>query len=178
MKGNKRNILAICGSTKENSTNKTILETIKKRYSNLIELTIYNQIDKLPHFNPDLDNESNLPIVIQNFRNEIESADGILFCSPEYVFSLPGVLKNAIEWSVSTTIFSQKPTAYIIAAASGEKAFESLGLILKTIECKINKNSSLLIQGAKGIITKNGEISDEKTLFDIDTLIKSFLEIN
>jgi len=103
MKGKKK-ILAISGSTKKNSSNNSILEFISESYKELLEVKIYDDIDKLPHFNPDLDNES-LPSIITDLRNHIQSADGIIICTPEYVFSLPGSLKNAIEWNVSTTVF-------------------------------------------------------------------------
>ncbi|WP_363317949.1 NAD(P)H-dependent oxidoreductase [uncultured Algibacter sp.] len=45
-----------------------------------------------------------------DFRNKIENADGIVICTPEYVFSIPSGLKNTIEWCVSTNAFSNKPT--------------------------------------------------------------------
>ena len=68
-----------------------------------------------------------------HFRKSIEEADAVLICTPEYVFSLPGILKNALEWTVSTTVFSDKPTALLTASSSGEKAHESLLLVMKTL---------------------------------------------
>ncbi len=64
----------------------------------------------------DLDGE-NPPEAVLAFRKQIAAADGVLICTPEYVFTLPGSLKNALEWCVSTTIFSQKPTGLITASA-------------------------------------------------------------
>ncbi len=102
--------------------------------------------------------------------------DGVLFCTPEYVFSLPGSLKNAIEWTVSTTIFSQKPTALIVAAASGEKALESLRLIMTTLEAQVRDETTMLIRGVRGKIGKSGEISDPDLVAKMDQLMESFLE--
>jgi NAD(P)H-dependent FMN reductase len=56
------------------------------------------------------------------FRKKIEDADGVLICTPEYVYSLPGSLKNAVEWMVSTTLFTDKPAALITAASSGTES--------------------------------------------------------
>lgn len=173
MKGRKK-ILAISGSTKKNSSNNAILEYISEAYKELLEVKIYDALDKLPHFNPDLDN-GNLPSVITDLRNHIQAADGIIICTPEYVFSLPGSLKNAIEWNVSATVFSNKPVAIIVAAASGEKAFESLDLIMTTIESRIAKDSKLLIKGVKSKIGMNGEIKDQHTSDKIKTLVASLI---
>ncbi|MFA7326944.1 MAG: NADPH-dependent FMN reductase [Candidatus Kapaibacterium sp.] len=167
-------ILAISGSTKPNSTSHKILNHIKLKFENIFELEIFDGIEKLPHFNPSITDEE-LPREVLDFRNRIVNADGIIFCTPEYVFSIPGSLKNAIEWCVSTTIFSHKPTAMIIAAASGEKAFESLSLILTTIETVLPEESKLLIQGAKGKVNTNGEITDSDTLEQIERVIQSLM---
>ena len=168
----KKKILAISGSTKKNSSNNSILKHIAETYQELLTVKIYDAIDQLPHFNPDLDNE-NPPAIVREFRDNIQSADGIIICTPEYVFSLPGSLKNAIEWNVSTTVFSNKPVAIIVASASGEKAFESLDLIMTTIEAKIKKDSKLLIKGVKGKIWANGEINDPYTSEKIEELVES-----
>lgn len=171
----KKNILAISGSTKANSTNEMILRTMAKLYGESFNFEIYTKISELPHFNPDLDTDEP-PATVKDFRQLIENADGVLISTPEYVFSLPGALKNALEWTVSTIVFSDKPTAFIIAAASGEKAFESLELILKTIGAKVSENSKLIIKAAKGKLNSDGEITDQTILREIDILMKDFIE--
>ncbi len=171
----RKKILAISGSTRKNSSSEAILEFITDEFNNLLEVNIFNGIDKLPHFNPDLDNE-NPPVEVLDLRKKIDLADGIIFCTPEYVFSLPGSFKNAIDWNVSTTVFSNKPVAIIIAAASGDKAFESLDLILTTIESRIAEDSKLLIKGAKSKIGRNGKITDEDTSDKIKTVVESLIK--
>ncbi|MBX7170542.1 MAG: NAD(P)H-dependent oxidoreductase [Pyrinomonadaceae bacterium] len=171
----KKKILAISGSTKANSSNELILRMIAKIYAKKLDFEIYTEIAELPHFNPDLD-IGEPPTTVKKFRELIEKADGVLISTPEYVFSLPGSLKNALEWTVSTVVFTDKPTAFIIAAASGEKAFESLDLILKTIGAKVSETSKLIIKAAKGKLNSQGEITDQKTLQEIEILMKSLIE--
>ena len=171
----KPHILAIPGSPRKRSSNLSILKGIKEKYASEAGFDIFEGLGELPHFNPDMDNE-NLPTAVKSFREKIEAADGVLFCSPEYVFSLPGSLKNALDWLVSTTIFSGKPTAFIIAAASGKKAFESLDLILTTIEAKLAGSSKLLIPGAGGKVNNEGVLEDEMAVENIDLLVRSLLK--
>jgi chromate reductase, NAD(P)H dehydrogenase (quinone) len=170
----KLNILGISGSVRTRSVNLAILKHIKDIYSNKLDLEIYNEIERLPHFNPDIENDK-LPQEVKLLRDKIDSADAIIFCSPEYVFSIPGALKNAIEWHVSTTIFSKKPVGIIIAAASGEKALESLTLIMKTLEAQTSDKIRLLIKGAKGKIGLNDEIKDCDTRNDINMFIEALI---
>jgi NAD(P)H-dependent FMN reductase len=167
-------ILAISGSTKPNSSNERILKYIADRYKDELSLKIYDGIDKLPHFIPGIADEF-LPETVVNLQNQIRLADALLFCTPEYVFSLPGSLKNAIEWNVSTTLLSKKPTGIIVAAASGEKALESLIHILTTLECDIPSESKVLIQGIKGKVDEQKGIIDQKAIADIDALVKGLL---
>lgn len=168
-----KRILTISASTRRNSTNEAILRTISEKYSNRLEFEFFQDLDRLPHFNSDLDGDQ-LPDIVKVFRNKIIQSDGVLICSPEYVFSIPGVLKNAIEWTVATTVFTDKPLAYIIAAASGEMAFESLGLIMTTLQAKIGDNSGLIIKGAKGKLDKNSQITDKGIIENINKLMESF----
>lgn len=166
-------LLGISGSTKANSTAQAILEFVGNMYSGQIDLSIYSQLSKLPHFNPDL--EKDLPAPVIELRRLIEAADGVIFCTPEYVFSLPGSLKNLIEWNVSTVLFSGKPVAMIVAAASGKKAFESLELILTTIECSLPAESKLLIQGAKGKLSITGVVEDQETVSQLNKVVLSLI---
>ncbi len=171
----KKKILAISGSTKQNSANHAILKFIATLYTDVLDVEIFDGIHKLPHFNPDLDKDVP-PTVVQEFRKQIQNVDGILICTPEYVFSLPGSLKNALEWNVSTTNFSNKPVAFIVAAASGEKAFEALDLILTTIESRLLEQSKLLIKGVKGKIGTNGVLQDQSTINNINRLTESLIK--
>jgi chromate reductase len=84
-----------------------------------------------------------------DFLSQLAQADAVIICTPEYIFSPPGVLKNALEWTVASSGFSGKSVALIVAATAGEKAFESLQLIMKTIEARFNEKTMLMIQGTK-----------------------------
>jgi chromate reductase, NAD(P)H dehydrogenase (quinone) len=171
-----KNVLAISGSLRAKSANLTIIKNIADRFADVINVKIYDGLANLPLFNPDLDIDSP-PLTVADLRQQIRDADGVLICTPEYVFSIPGALKNALEWTVSTNDFSGKPTILMTASGLGEKAHESLFLVLKTIEAKINQNTALLISGARTKINSDGEIIDEPTINAINLLIKSFLQI-
>lgn len=169
----KKKIFAISGSTRTNSSNLKILKQIEALSSSLFEVKLFEGIAKIPHFNPDLDTEYP-PKQVSEFRNEIQEADGIIICTPEYVFSLPGSLKNALEWCVSTSVFSKKHVGLITASASGEKGHEELQLIMKTIEASFNADTSLLIQGVRGKVDADGAIVDPITLEQIQKFITAF----
>lgn len=169
----KAKIIAITGSTRKNSSNYKILKFISEHIKTEFEVEIFEGLGEIPHFNPDLDNE-NLPKEVEVFRNKIFEADGIIICTPEYVFSLPGSLKNALEWCVSTTIFSNKKTGLITASASGEMAHEQLILIMKTLEAKFDDTTKLLIQGIRGKINEDGKIINEETEIVLQHFINNF----
>ncbi len=166
-------VLAISGSTRENSSNYKILKYISNHLNTVFDVEILENLAELPHFNPDLDTE-NPPKEIISLRNKIEKSDGILICTPEYVFSLPGSLKNALEWCVSTTVFTNKKMGLITASASGEKGHEQLLLVMKTLDSKFDDATQLLIQGVRGKVNAEGEIIGEETTQALQTFIKSF----
>lgn len=174
----KKKLFAISGSTRTNSTNEYILKAIGKLYSDELDVQIYTGIDDLPYFNPDLDKEDvEKPASVKAFREHIEQADVVIACTPEYVFSLPGSLKNALEWTVSTTVFSHKPFAFIVASASGKKAFESLNLIMETLlQEPVDKECKLLIHGGRGKINEAGEFTDEETLQKVKGVVDGLLD--
>ncbi|KAF2331549.1 NADPH-dependent FMN reductase [Flavobacterium nitrogenifigens] len=173
MTSSKIKILAISGSTRNNSSNFKILKYISNYLNPAFEVEIFEDLERLPHFNPDLDTD-NPPQEITSFRNKIINADGIIICTPEYVFSLPGSLKNALEWCVSTTIFSNKKTGLITASASGEMGHEQLLLVMKTIEAKFDDTTQLLIQGVRGKVNAEGEIVSEETTKALQNFAENF----
>jgi chromate reductase len=173
MEMKKIKILAITGSTRKNSSNYKILKYISEHIKGDFEVEIFEDLAEIPHFSPDLDTE-NPPKHVEVFRNKIIEADGVIICTPEYVFSLPGSLKNALEWCVSTTIFSNKKTGLITASASGELAHEQLNLIMKTLEAKLDTDTQLLIQGIRGKINEEGKIINEEMEIALQLFINNF----
>ena len=103
-----KKILAISGSTRSQSTNLHLLNLIANLVVEEWDVEIYRELNELPHFNPDLDTHE-VPAVVACHRGKIREADGVIICTPEYVFSLPGALKNALEWTVSTMVFRRSP---------------------------------------------------------------------
>jgi chromate reductase, NAD(P)H dehydrogenase (quinone) len=168
---NKKNILGISGSTRKNSTNYHLLKAIEELSKNIFTITIFEGIAELPHFNPD-DNDENVAEKVIAFRQLISNADAVIICTPEYAHGVPGTLKNAIDWTVSTNEFSQKPVALITAATDGTYAHKAMLETLKVIEAKNVYMHHLLIQFAKTKIDANNRITEENTLNDIKVLVQ------
>ncbi|MFZ1496812.1 MAG: NADPH-dependent FMN reductase [Saprospiraceae bacterium] len=168
-----KNIFVINGSARGNSSNQKLIDNFADLTMDFFSLTVFNDLKTLPHFDPDL-SVANTPNTILEFRNNIETADGILICTPEYIFSIPSGLKNAIEWCVSTTVFSNKPTGLITASANGEKGHEELQLIMKTVMTKFTADTTMLIQGIKGKINEQGKFINSKTKEDLIKFIDAF----
>lgn len=169
-----RKIFAICGSTRQNSINLALLKIISEIEKDTVEIQIFTQIGYLPHYNPDIDNSESVPDFVVNFRTILKEADGILICTPEYAMGVPGTLKNALDWTVSSMEFSQKPTALITASTSGEKGHQSLLETLKVIEAKIDDDTSLLISTPKTKI-KDGVITDGATLGQVKSVMRNLM---
>lgn len=169
----KKQILAINGSASRASSNHAILNYIAGLLKPDFDLEIFNDLIGLPHFQTER-TDNNVPEKIIEFRNKILAADGIIICTPEYVFSIPSGLKNAIEWCVSTTVFSDKPIGLITASASGVKGHEELQLIMRTVQTNFTEGTSLLINGVKGKVSREGKIIDTKTETDLNKFVNSF----
>ncbi len=172
----KKNILAIVGSASKNSSNLKLVQKIAVLTQDDFDITIFERLSSLPHFDPDL-SVGDTPQIILDFRQLIEKSNGVIICTPEYVFSIPGSLKNAIEWCVATTVFSKKPVGLITASASGEKGHEELKLIMRTIETIFTEDTVLLIKGIKGKITESGNISDDRTNQQLMVFIAAFKKL-
>ncbi|MFA6150018.1 MAG: NADPH-dependent FMN reductase [Chitinophagaceae bacterium] len=169
----RKNILAIIGSAASASANLKLVEEIARMTANDFDITIYTHLKTLPHFDPEI-SVNNPPEEIIAFRNAVHQADGLIISTPEYIFSIPSGLKNAIEWCIATTVFANKPTALITASANGQKAHEELQLIMKTAMAKFSEGTTLLIQGIKGKIDEEGKLKDEDVIVKVEKLIGAF----
>lgn len=172
----KKNVLAISGSTREYSTNRNLIHAFAEMAIDFFDVTIFAGLMDIPQFNPDNDNE-NAGDQVAGLRRQLREADGVLICTPEYAMGVPGTLKNAIDWTVSSAEFYHKPTALITASSSGEKGHASLLETLKVIDANITDETQLLISHAKLKVSNEYNITDAKTLTDVESLIQAFARI-
>jgi len=168
-----KSIFAIIGSASSHSANQKIVQHLVSRTTGVFTWTIYEELKNIPHFDPERSIHNPPPTVLA-FRQAVADADGILICTPEYIFSIPSGLKNALEWCVATTVWSGKPTGLLTASASGQKGHEELQLIMKTLMARFVKETTLLIPGVSGKINKAGAIVDANTLPDLQNFTDSF----
>lgn len=169
----KKNILAICGSASKNSSNLAVLQFIVAAEKDHLNLEIVDNLSKIPHFQTEL-TDVNVPNEIIELRSKIANSDGVIICTPEYIFSIPSGLKNMIEWCVSTTVFLDKPLGIITASANGTEGHKELIMIMKTLEAKITENTTLLIQGIKGKVNQLAEINDKSALAQLNLFLANF----
>src|SRR5208283_5360145 len=111
-------ILGFAGSLRKDSLNRALLRAALEFVPPETKLEIF-ELDGIPLFNQDL--ESSVPIKVQDFKNKIKAADALLIVTPEYNYSVPGVLKNAIDWASrppGDNSFDNKPAA-IMSASTG-----------------------------------------------------------
>ncbi|MFE3194848.1 NADPH-dependent FMN reductase [Nocardia sp. NPDC059240] len=95
-----RKILALSGSLRADSHNTALLRAAQK-FNAGMDIEIYDQLREIPPYDMDLDTPALRPAIVQELRERITAADGLLIATPEFNYSIPGVLKNALDW-VST----------------------------------------------------------------------------
>ncbi len=165
-------ILAISGSLRENSSTQHILRNLQLWTPPTVELIIYSGLAELPHFNDSM----NPPATVEAWRRQLSEASAVLICTPEYAFGVPGSLKNALDWTVSSGDFVDKPVALITAATSGDKAHASLLLTLSALSAKLSEETNLLISFIRAKITAEGNIKDAETINALQAVLHALIK--
>jgi chromate reductase len=114
-------LLAISGSLRADSHNSRLLRIAAEEAPVGVDIEIYKGLGDIPPYDADLDTEP-APVPVRELRELIAKADGLIFATPEYNSSIPGVLKNAIDWASrprATTPLAGKPAA-VIGATTGQ----------------------------------------------------------
>jgi chromate reductase, NAD(P)H dehydrogenase (quinone) len=170
-----KKILAISGSLRENSSNTNLLKWIGRLIPAEFSYTLYQRLGDLPHFNPSLDGQEE-PEPVRAFKALLREADGVIVCTPEYAFGVPGTLKNAFDWTVFTDDFGNKPVALITASSSGAKAHESMLNTLRALHANVSDAGTLLISFIRTKINEQGEVTDENTRKLLEDAAHSFVD--
>jgi chromate reductase, NAD(P)H dehydrogenase (quinone) len=147
------NVLAISGSLRAHSSNTEVLRACALLAPANISLRIFDGLASLPHFNPDLDGEGAIaPEPVEHLRAEIRSADALLISSPEYAHGVPGSLKNALDWLVSTPEMVFKPIGVLNTSPRSVHAYASLVETLRTMSTEIIRDASPLVSLTRSMV--------------------------
>lgn len=172
-------IVALVGSIRDESYNLGLMKTLQERYSEKLEITIAN-IKELPFYNEDTEN--NPSELVQQFKKEIAEADGIIIATPEYNWSIPGVLKNALDWLSRVDQVLQKKPTMIVGASTGQVGTLRAQLHLRQILSSPGLSARVLPPAGNEILVNhagskfdNGKLTDETTLDFIDGVMDRFI---
>ena len=172
-------IAAIAGSLRKDSFNKAIINTAKKYAPENIEIEILD-LNGIPLFNQD--EENGIPESVNIFKEKIKKADAVLIATPEYDRSIPGVLKNAIDWAsrpYGDNSFDDKAVATIGASGGAIIGTAVAQYHLRQIFSFLNahplERPQVFIGGA-GDKIENGFFVDEDTITLINNLVQKLAE--
>lgn len=141
-------ILAISGSLRTASSNSAILRLAAEVAPPGIEVQVFDGIDRLPYFNPDLDaalDDPALPPAVRDLRSEIAASDALLISSPEYAHGISGVMKNALDWLVGGAEMVDKRVVLYNTAPHATHAHAAIRETLRTMSVCLDERASVSI---------------------------------
>lgn len=172
------NILGIAGSLRRGSMNRAMLRSAANLLPDGAQLEVAD-ISDLPLYNWDIEQESGFPTSVQRFRDQIAAADGLLIATPEYNNSMPGALKNAIDWASRGPESPLDGMPVAIMGAAGRLGSVRAQMHLRTVlmhnDLKVVQKPEVLVSG--GSHFTNGELTDERYLDQIRRLLAGLIDL-
>ncbi len=172
------NILGFAGSLRKGSYNKALLRAAMELLPKDAVLEIFD-LEGIPPFNQDLENPQ--PEKVKEFKAKIRAADALLIATPEYNYSVPGILKNAIDWASRPprdNPFVDKPVA-LMSASTGMLGAARAQYHLRQVFVFLNMHSinkpEVFVTFAQQKIDENGKVIDETTNTKIKELLESLI---
>jgi chromate reductase len=168
-------ILGFVGSLRKGSYNKALMRAALELLPEDAALEVFN-LEGIPPFNQDLENQP--PQLVKEFKAKIRKADALLIATPEYNYSIPGVLKNAIDWASrppGESAFEGKPVAIMSASTGrlgGARAQYHLRQSFITLNMYPINRPEVMLSSAQQYIDANGHLTNE----DTRQLIRQLLE--
>lgn len=126
-------ILGISGSLQQKSGNAALLEVAARRAPAGVSFSIFDGLRELPHFDPDIEKSGDAPPTVTALRQAVARSDALMIASPEYGHSLPGSLKNAIDWLIGSGELESKLIAITAAVPGKERGRRGLQALRDTL---------------------------------------------
>ena len=172
-------IAALSGSFRQSSINTGLLKAIQEIAPEGIEIEIISYRD-IPLYDQDV-NEQGLPPSVLKVGEKIQQADAVIIATPEYNYSIPGVLKNAIDWlsRMPEIPFDGKPLAIVGASPSfmgTARAQIHLRQSLQYLNPKILNKPEVLVNNAFEKFDEAGNLTDDRTKGHLLALVEALIE--
>ena len=153
-------ILLISGSTRQGSGNTAALRTVRAAAPDGVAAQLYDGLTALPAFSPDEDERPPGPAA--DLRAQIAAADALLFCTPEYAGTLPGSLKNLLDWTVGGGEIYGKPVGWINVAVGGRGtgAEEHLAMVLRYVGAVAVPGACVRVPVPREAVGPDGTVTD------------------
>ena len=171
-------VLAIAGSLRVGSINRRLLLAAAGLATPGMRVRLYDDLASVPFFSEDTE-AAGVPAAVQDLREQVARADALLIATPEYNQSVPGVLKNVIDWlsRPPEECLVNKPVAIIGASAGrwGTRLAQShLRHVLYATEALVMPQPSLFIAGGHELVDGEGRLVDERTTDALRQLLDAF----
>ena len=171
-------LLAISGSLRRQSYNSALLDALGAECGPEVDFLFWNGLDTIPAYNEDVEEA---PLSVALLKDEIAAADAVLFATPEYNASLPGALKNALDWvsrPIEANPLRGKPVA-VVGASQGAFgaawAQAELRKILQTIGARV-EGQELLVAHAQHAFTREGRLQHHKHASALTSILEALLQ--
>src|SRR3954447_8901175 len=174
------NVLVICGSLRKGSYNAALARALPALAPDGMRLTDAPRVDTMPHYNYDDQVASGFPPSVIAFADAIRAADGVIIVSPEYNWTIPGGLKNAIDWTsrMKNDPFKGKSVAIQSCAGGllgGARMQYHLRQCLTSIECVVLIRPEVFVNfAAKKFDEKSLEFTDQATKEMVKLQLEAF----
>lgn len=171
-------ILGFAGSLRKGSYNKALLRAAAELLPDEARLEIFD-LEGIPPFNQEL--EKQMPEKVREFKAKIRAADAILIATPEHNYSVPGILKNAIDWAsrpYGDNSFEGKPAAIMSASTGmlgGARAQYHLRQIFVFLDMHPVNRPEVFVNFASQKIDEQGKLTDDATRKIIKQLLESLV---
>lgn len=168
-----RSVLVLSGSTRAASSNTAFARTAAAHPPAGAAVSAFTDLIGLPHFDPDLDRDP-LPAPVAALRVLLAEADVVVVCTPEYAGALPGAFKNALDWTVGSTVLSDKPVAWITVAADarrGEGAHAELATVLRYVQARVLPHACTHVPLGHNATGADGLFTDATTIDAVTSAI-------
>jgi chromate reductase, NAD(P)H dehydrogenase (quinone) len=160
-------LLGMSGSLRSGSYSNAVLETLREKFASRAEIRIYD-LAPIPLYNQDFEGEKR-PQPVKKLLAAIAASDGLVLCAPEFNHSIPGVLKNALDWAsrpAFTSVMAYKPVAIMATsrgALGGARCLEHMRVALDSMLARVALAREVTITGSADKI-RDGRLVDETCL--------------